>query len=118
MAEAEADRGDKFRDNIQDIADMPIIPSEDIKGYKLKADLYEKLAGWDNKEKFGTKRVEQAHTGALQLIINTGIDRGDKDGPKIIRSEENNNGEPSSTGGEQQSIQGHSKDSGPTTGAE
>lgn len=99
---AREDRAEHFRDKIQDIADQPILAKEDIPGYKLKADLYEKLAGWDNKSSYGTKHVEQKHTGALQLIINTGIDRSkDERVTEVVQSTENGTKEDESTEGKQ-----------------
>lgn len=84
---AREDRAEHFRDKIQEIADKPILAKEDIPGYRLKADLYEKLAGWDNKSSYGTKHVEQKHTGALQLIINTGINRSKDERDSSIDAE-------------------------------
>ena len=88
--EAKNDRAHKFRDNIQEIAEKPVLSRDEIAGYKFKTDLYEKLAGWDNKEEYGTKHVASTHSGALQLIITTGIDRSKPDEPEpiIIQSEQ------------------------------
>lgn len=110
LEQAEQDKAYYYVDKIQEVADKPLIAREDVAGYKYKTDLYEKLAAWKDREKFGTKHVAQTHSGALQLIIKTGIDRSNPDGrsTRTVQSETNSNEEFSGTGREQESLQGPS----------
>lgn len=70
-------KGFYFEDKMEKLADSPGETREELAKSDFQFKAYDKLAGYHNKKVFGTKRVEQEHSGGMTLVIDTGIRRND-----------------------------------------
>jgi transposase-like protein len=77
LKEARRDRADIYYDRVMEIAEQDNIDKEEVAGLKLRSELYKWGAERSNPE-YGTKVTSSGPSGPMQIIIDTGIRRGDE----------------------------------------
>lgn len=75
-----------FEDKVLELADKDYTTDQDIRAAKFRVDTYAKLAKWGDRETYGDGNNE--NIGGVTFIVQTGIDRGNRnENGEIIISE-------------------------------
>jgi len=75
VQEAMRARASFCEEKVLEIANNEEIVSGEVPVLKLRADLYSRVAGWNDPEKYNTNRTDTRHSGGMTIVVDTGIRR-------------------------------------------